>query len=139
MYIYVISVCDPHQCSSTDDFDMLSLSTATALTVSNVTTALAGIPWRKVGERILGLPRSKCDEISSQCSTDEERVGALVREWMLRDPLASWRRICDQIYDTSDWSVDVDDVVADRILHYAEELTGMYCIIVESIQWLHSS
>ena len=83
---------------------------------------------------ILGLPRSKCDEISSQCSTDEERVGALVREWMLCDPLASWRRICDQIYN----ALYIDDVhvhiyVADRILHYAEELSGMYCIIVESI------
>ena len=138
-------MCDPHQCSSTDNFDVLSTTTTTALTVSNVTTALAGIPWRTIGEDVLGLPGSKCAEISSQCSTDEERVGAVVREWMLRDPLASWRRICDQIYNMSDWSVDeavddaVDDAVADRILHYAEDLTGMYCIIVESIQWLHSS
>ena len=117
-------------------FDVLSLSTTTALTISNITTTLAGIDWRDIGELILDLPRSKCDEISSQCSTDEERVGALVREWMLRDPLASWRRICDQIYN----ALYIDDVhvhVADRILHYAEELSGMYCIIVESIQWLY--
>ena len=26
IYMYVISVCDPHQCSSTDNFDVLSLS-----------------------------------------------------------------------------------------------------------------
>ena len=111
---------------------MCSLSTATALTISNITTALAGIPWdsRDIGELILGLPGSKCDEISSQCLTDEERAGALVREWMLHDPLASWRRICDRIYMYE----SIDDVVADRILHYVEELTGMYCIIVESIR-----
>ena len=114
----------------TDDFDVLSLSTVTALIISNITTALAGIPWRDIGRRILGLPESKCEEISSQCLTDEERVGALVREWMLRDPLASWRRICDQIYNT----IYIDDVIANRILHYAEKLTGIYCIIVESIQ-----
>ena len=101
---------------------MCSLSTATALTISNVTTALAGIHWRNIGVYILDLPGSKCDEISSQCSTDEERVGALVREWMLRDPLASWRRIIHKLhwYGVS----DKKHTLGDSILHYAEELTG---------------
>ena len=101
---------------------MLSLSTATALTVSNITTALAGIPWRTIGKDILRLPRSKRDEISSQCSTDEERVGALVREWMLCDPLASWRRI---IHELHEYSVSrKEHTLGDSMLHYAEELTG---------------
>ena len=75
-----------------------------------------------IGEGILWLPTSKCDEIEAQCPTDEDRVAAAVREWLLRNPLASWRRIIDQLYK---W--DKEDR-ADSILHYAEELTGMYMI-----------
>ena len=101
---------------------MLSLSPATALTVSNITTALAGIDWKDIGVYILRLPESKCDEISSQCSTDEERVGALVREWMLHDPLASWRRIIHELHGHSVF--DEKHTLGDSILHYAEELTG---------------
>ena len=50
-------------------------------------------------------------------------MSAAVREWLLRDPLASWRRIIDQLYN---WNKGDQ---ADSILHYAEELTGMYMII----------
>ena len=97
---------------------------ATALTVTNITNTLAGLPWWTIGENILGLLRSKCDEIKKQFSSDEERVEAAVREWLLRDPLASWRRLIDQLY----WNDEFDR--ADSILHYAEELTGMYVIII---------
>ena len=76
-----------------------------------------------IGRYILILPSSKCDEIETQCPTNEERVAAAVREWLLRDPLASWRRIIDQLYIYG----ELDR--ADSILHYAEELTGMYMII----------
>ena len=94
----------------------------TALTVNNITRTLAGIDWRRICA-ILGLPHSKCDEIEEQFSSDEERVEAAVREWLLRDPLASWRRLIDRLY----WC-GLDR--ADSILHYAEELTGMYVIII---------
>ena len=58
-----------------------------------------------------------------QFSSDDDRVRAGVREWLLRDPLASWRRIIDQLY------IHNEAERADGILHYAEELTGMYMII----------
>ena len=47
-----------------------------------------------------------------------------MREWLLRDPLASWRRLIHQLYD------NYKAERADGILHYAEELTGMYMIMI---------
>ena len=58
-----------------------------------------------------------------------------MREWLLRDPLASWRRLVDQLYDEGFNEYQSE---ADSILHYAEELTGMY-MIIRFIQWLHST
>ena len=54
-----------------------------------------------------------------------------MREWLLRDPLASWRRLINQIY--------IYDKVerAGSILHYAEELTGMYMIMIMIHTTLH--
>jgi hypothetical protein len=59
-------------------------------------------------------------------------VRAGVREWLLRDPLASWRRIIDQLYIIRDKAER-----ADSILHYAEELTGMYMIMIMIHTTLH--
>ena len=50
-----------------------------------------------------------------------------MREWLLRDPLASWRRLIDQLY----WQDEAER--ADSNLHYAEELTGMYMIMINII------
>ena len=78
----------------------------------------------RIGIYILGLPSSKYKETQRQFSSDEERISVAVREWLLQDPLASWRRLIDQLYmyDEADQ--------ADSILHYAEELTGMYMIMI---------
>ena len=84
-----------------------------------------------IGEYILGLPYSKYKEIERQFSSNEERISVAVREWLLRDPLASWRRLIDQLYD---W--DVEDR-ADSILHYTEELTGMYMRMIMIHTTLH--
>ena len=84
---------------------------------------------------IIGIPPDKLIEIKADHhSTDEQEVAA-VRNWLLRDPLASWRRI---IYRLDDWA-DLHGYghysdIADRIRHYAEELTGMCFIIKPLIQ-----
>ena len=62
---------------------------AIALTVSNITITLIGLDWTRIGYYILNLPSSKSDELEKQFKSDEERVEAAVREWLLRDPLAS--------------------------------------------------
>ena len=63
--------------------------------------------------------------MTEQFSSDDDRVRAAVREWLLRDPLASWRRVINQLYLSS-----IEAERADSILHYAEELTGMYMIMI---------
>ena len=66
-------------------------------------------------------------------------------EWLLRDPLASWRRIIDELY-----KMELLDAkyrtLGDSILHYAEELTGMYMTLNHMIhtssnflQWVYTT
>ena len=106
-------------------------SNATALTVDNITSALNGIDWETIGLNILRLPDSKYYEITEQFSSDDDRTRAAVRKWLLRDPLASWRRVINQLYLFSEAEL------ADSILHYAEELTGMYMIMIMIHTTLH--
>ena len=73
-------------------------SNATALTVDNITITLNGIDWLTICASILRLPDSKYDEKIEQFSNEDDSVRATVREWLLRDPLASWRRLIDQLY-----------------------------------------
>ena len=84
---------------------------------------------------MLGIPGTKLDEFEKEHATTDEQEVAAVRYWLLRDPLASWRRI---IYQLDFWaSLRGDDHyidIADRIRHYAEELTGMCFIIKPLIQ-----
>ena len=73
---------------------------------------------RKVG-KILHIPDSKLHEIDREYPTDDEREGAVIRYWTLRDPYASWRRIIEELDRGGKHER------AHRICHYAEELTGM--------------
>ena len=89
----------------------------------------------KYGTNILSIPPGKLDEIKADHhSTDEQEV-AVVRYWLLRDPLASWRRIT---YQLDGWAGRSGyghySDIADRIRHYAEELTGMCFFIKPLIQ-----
>ena len=93
------------------------------LTVDNITNALAGIDWGKIDQDILRLPNSKYDEITKQYSSGDDRLRAGVREWLLRDPLASWRRVIDRLY------LEDEGERADSVAHYAEELTGILIMI----------
>ena len=68
---------------------------------------------------MLHVPSSKRREIENECSTDKDRKTSRVKWWIMNDPLASWRRITDQLYT---WD---DDNIADKIRHYCEDVTGM--------------
>ena len=80
-------------------------------------TVLETLPWREVGD-MLWVPDSKLDAIDADHTTDEEKKGAVIRYWLLRDPYASWRMLI--------WRLDADEKfdIADRMRNYAEKQTG---------------
>ena len=76
---------------------------------------------------ILEISDAQLAELRSAHHSTDEQEAAVVRYWLLRDPLASWRRI---MYQLDLWAVDPDyghySDIADRIRHYAEELAGIF-------------
>ena len=109
-----------------------SYSNATALTVQNIVQELRGVDLFKerYGKNIFNIPPAKLDELKTTHHSTDQKEAAVVRYWLLRDPLASWRRI---IYQLDKWAFYFGyghyGDFADRIRHYAEELTGMCCFI----------
>ena len=99
--------------------DLCGYSNATALTVNNIVKALHGIGMRKIND-VLYIPDNKRDELEREYPNVEQRIEATVRFWLLTDPLASWRRIIQQL---DFWDEHVN---ADQLRHYAEELPGMF-------------
>ena len=91
---------------------------AAGLTIDNVRKALQGIHWHEVG-RMLCIPVSKLQEIDQEYPTDDQCEVAVMRYWTLRDPYASWRRMIEYL------ECEKKNDQADRIRHYAEELTGI--------------
>ena len=81
-----------------------------------------------VGSTILGIPAAQLAELQSAHHTTDEQEAAVVWYWLLRDPLASWRKIILQL---DLWAIKYGHYsdIADRIRHYAEELTGMLYFI----------
>ena len=96
---------------------------APPLSVENVMAVLEALPWRRVG-RQLYVPKSKLDAIASENSTDRQRLAAVIRYWILRDPFASWRRLIHWLDYYEDDDSDKWRDVADRIRKYAEKQTG---------------
>ena len=92
---------------------------AKALTVENIRRSVQGLEWLELCQ-VLAIPYSKRDEISLGSQTDSEREAAVIYYWLTMDPLASYRRLIDGLHRCR----ELDQ--ADRIRHYAEELTGMY-------------
>ena len=97
---------------------------APPLSVDNVVQALKALSalWRDVGDWLY-IPKAAQQHIESEYSTDVECLRALVRCWLLRDPLASWRRLIHQLDLGSDFLLDFAGV-ADGVRAYAEELPG---------------
>ena len=113
---------------------------APTLTVENILTAVQGVAWRKLGERLIehgdyyfGWTYPKLDEIERQHQSDDSRLRAVIECWLQgegKDKDPSWRRII--------WRLDEENetrAVADNIPHYAEPLPGKSC---DSITFLYS-
>ena len=82
---------------------------------------------------ILGIPSDKLAELQSAHYSTDEQEAAVVRYFLLKDPLASWRKIILQLDLWANFSEHSHyNNIADRIRHYAEELTGM-CFFIKAL------
>ena len=106
--------------------DPLSLSTGARLTAYNVVRILQQVivpeelkKWEFIGRFILDISYDKRKEITSTCTTDEQRLQVMVTFWLQKCPCASWRWLIWKLeqYDNPDLSK--------QIYGFAEPLTGM--------------
>ena len=99
-----------------------------AVTVKNIVQELRGVDLfeMKYDSTILGVPAARFAELQSAHHSADEQEAAVVQYWLLRDPLASWRRIICQLDFWAGYGYGHYSNIADRIRHYAEELPGMF-------------
>ena len=123
------------ECNLLTYFFFININTA-ALTVQNILQQLRGVNLLEIkySKSLLTIPPSKLCELKSAHHSTDEQEAAVVRYWLLRDPLASWREIIRQL---DFWAIKNDyghyGGIADRIRHYAEELTGK--ILIQSCHY----
>ena len=107
----------------------LSLSIGARLTADNVVRILQQVivpevleklkKWEFIGRYILNVSYDKRKEISSTCTTDEQRLQVIVTFWLQKCPYASWRYL---IWKLEQWR---NPDLAKQIYGFAEPLTGM--------------
>ena len=109
-----------------------SLSTsAPPLTVDNVLTAVQGVDWRTLGEKLLPsklihwkVSYPTLDKIGEQHLSSDDRLHAVVTTWIQgggSDEEPSWRSLI--------WRLDRGNMTsyADSIRHFAEPVLGKSC------------
>ena len=104
---------------------MLFFFSVPPLSVDNIMAVLRGLEerWTRVG-RALGVPRTVRDQIKADSSSDHDGLKSLVRYWVQRDPLASWRRL---IWLLEKYGGGLEGV-AESIMNYAEKLRGQWTV-----------
>ena len=90
----------------------------TALTVDNVLKAVEEVEWSTLCKHILRVPDSTVQVIVRECSTDNEQKLSGVKWWVANDPLASWRRLTQELYTC-------EETVGDKIRNFCEDVAGM--------------
>ena len=116
---------------------------APPLKIENILTAVQGVAWRKLGERLIPhgdynresrqWDHPKLDEIAQQHQSDDSRLRAVIECWLQGggvDNEPSWRRIIWRLDGATETSA-----AADNIRHFAEPLPGESC---DSITFLYS-
>ena len=96
------------------------------LTPSNVMRALRELEeeewWKKYGLRYkLRIPQSKTTEIKQNFPNMMDQKKQFIYYWMQKDPLATWRRLINALYEMRETKL------ADSIRSNAEPLTGIQC------------
>ena len=110
------------------------------LTVENILTAVQGVAWRKLGERLIpadynSFPPTypKLDAMKTQHQSDDDRLCAVIKCWLQGDGLdeePSWRALIWRLDGTNETTA-----AADKIRHFAEPLPGILC---DSITFLYT-
>ena len=107
---------------------------APPLTVENILTAVQGVAWRKLGEKLIGghhnteshqFDYHKLDEIERQHQSDDSRLRAVIESWLQgdgKDKEPSWRRIILALDGATETTA-----TANTIRHFAEPLPGKSC------------
>ena len=73
---------------------------------------------KTIGVEVLDIPYNKLKELVEGETTEEQCEEILIRYWLLRHPLVSWRLLIARLDNIGDHDR------ADQIRHFAEELTG---------------
>ena len=96
--------------------------------------ALKGLAyrWKDIG-RELHLPKAALDVIATDCSSDDDRLRAVVRYWTLRDPYCSWRRLIMAL----DWMGASE--AANHLQSYTEKRAGKMTMFASSSHTLFTS
>ena len=118
-------------------------TSAPPLTVENIQTAVQGVAWRKLGEKLIPsgdynhesrqFVYPKLDEIAQQHQSDDSRLRAVIECWLQGEELdkePSWRRIIWALDDATETRP-----LANTIRHFAEPLPGESC---DSLTFLYS-
>ena len=104
---------------------LILLYIAPPLSVDNVMAVLKGLEgrWSRIGD-VLFVPEAVLYQIQADSSSNHDRLKSVVRYWVLKDPLASWRRL---IWRLDRYGGDLKKV-AESIMNYAEKLTGQWIV-----------
>ena len=116
--IPVSSLCSSSQC-------VFMCAAGVPLTTSNVMRALRELEegkWWKGGLRYrLSIPQFKMTEIKQNFPNTMDQKKQFIYYWMQKDPLATWRRLINALYEMGETEL------ADSIMSNAEPLTGIQC------------
>ena len=116
---------------------------APSLTIENILTAVQGVAWRKLGERLIPgdynrqshqFDYPKLDEIAQQHQSDDSCLHAVIEYWLQGEGLdkePSWRALIWRLDGATEISA-----AAGNIRHFAEPLPGESC---DSITLLYSA
>lgn len=102
---------------------MFLLYIAPPLSVDQIMSILGELlagEWLKVAA-LLHIPLATMRAIREDNSEDEERLRAVLMYWVLKDPVASWRKLMWELWRSGFESLRI---AADSIRHYAEKLLG---------------
>ena len=105
---------------------LLHFTLAPPLTVDNILTAVQGVAWRSLGEKLFFKNEGYLDEIEQQYQSDGKRLDALIEHWLQGEGYdePSWRAL---IYNL-DYAEE--SRITDTIRHYAEPVSGESCVTI---------